>query len=99
MYTQIENLMQHAARQRQVFYSGHSLDEMLAENFSKADVVNCLLTGSITEDQYDEQREQLKYIWSGEARDGRELMLVTRLTRFNGVFVITVFWATLMDYE
>ena len=96
MYLEAEKLMRRAARVKQIFYSPHARDEMRNENFDERDVMNCLLTGSIVEDQYDGDR---KYIWQGEALDGRELSLVTRFTYHNKVFVITVFWAQLFDYE
>ena len=91
--------MQRAARVQRVFYSSHARLEMKQEDFSEADVTRCLLTGSIVEDQFDERYQQTKYIWLGEATDGRELSLVTRLTYHNGVYVVTVFWSELTDYE
>lgn len=74
----------------------HARDEMRNENFDERDVINCFLTGSIIEDPYDGDR---KYIWQGEALDGRDISLVTRFTYGNNVFVITVFWTQLFDYE
>jgi Domain of unknown function (DUF4258) len=55
MYLEVERLMRRAARARQVFYSPHARDEMRNENFDERDVLNCLLTGSIVEDQYDSE--------------------------------------------
>lgn len=90
MYTQIENQMRKAARAGRIVAGAHARDEMRNDHFTVEDLRQCLLSGTIVTHQLD--GDEVKYEWHGEARDGREMGLIAKLTYTGKVFVITVYW-------
>jgi uncharacterized DUF497 family protein len=99
MYQHIEKEMREATRSRRVILDPHAQDALEDDNLRFADVLHCLLTGAIVSDQYDERYGEMKYEWRGEARDGREIALIAKLTYTGKVYVITVYWLRWTDYD
>lgn len=60
MYAQIPSEMQQAARCGQVYLTEHARDEMADDDLTFQDVINCILTGEIIEQQYDLKRKEDK---------------------------------------
>jgi len=46
--------MRKAVRAGQLRFTSHALDELSKDNLSPKDAVNCILTGEVIKDQYDE---------------------------------------------
>ena len=91
--------MRRAVKAGRVRFTVHSLDELAAESYSKADAYNCILTGEIVEDQYDVRYQQVKYNIFGDARNGDEIGLTARFDGATGIVIITVFQLTVSDYD
>ena len=58
MFEQILSEMREAARAKRVYLSEHARDEMADEELTFQDVIHCILTGEIIEQQYDVQRNE-----------------------------------------
>lgn len=69
----------------------HAVDEMIADNLFQFDLEHCILTGDITETQWDEDFQEWKYVIEGVSTDGEALAVVARLGAHNNVVVITTF--------
>ena len=69
----------------------HAVDEMIADNLFQFDLEHCILTGDITETQWDEDFQEWKYVIEGESTDGEALAVVAKLGVHNNVVVITTF--------
>jgi hypothetical protein len=69
----------------------HAVDEMIADNLYEFDLEHCILTGDITETQWDEDFQEWKYVIEGESTDGEALAVVARFGVHNSVVVITTF--------
>lgn len=91
--------MRRAVRANRVQFTSHSLDELEAEGYTKADAYSCILTGDIVEDQFDLRFRQVKYKVYGEAKNGDELGLIARFDDASGVIIITAFQLTVEDYD
>ncbi len=66
MFEQILSEMREAARAGRVYLSEHARDEMADEELTFQDVIHCILTGEIIEQQYDVRRSENKYIVYGD---------------------------------
>lgn len=99
MYAQILREMQEAARGRRVYLSEHARDEMADDDLTFRDVIHCILTGEIVEEQYDLKRKENKYVIYGDCLDETEMAVVAKLTYNQGVGVITVYRLRITDYD
>lgn len=99
MYAQLLTEMRDAARQGRVYLTEHARDEMADDDLTFQDVVHCILTGEIIEQQYDLKRKEYKYVIYGDCLDETEMAVVTKLTYNQGVGVITVYRLRITDYD
>src|SRR5215468_10970770 len=99
MYDKILLEMANAARGGRVRFRSHALDEMSNDDLSPDDVINCILTGEIVEDQFDPCYQQMKFVIWGDSHDGAEMGVVARLDDYDNLIVITVFRMIVIDYE
>ena len=99
MFAQILNEMQEAARYGRVYLTEHARDEMADDDLTFQDVINCILTGEIVEQQYDLKRQENKYVSYGGSLDESEMAVVAKLIYNQGVGVITVFRLRITDYD
>lgn len=74
----------------------HAEEEMANDNLSVFDVENGVLTGEIVERQKDMETGEWKYLISGKTLDGKNIIVVAKLSLSDKVFIVTVF---LEDYE
>ncbi|MBI1760344.1 MAG: DUF4258 domain-containing protein [Acidobacteria bacterium] len=91
--------MQAAARVKRIYLSEHARDELDDDGFVFQDVIQCLLTGEIVEEQYDLKRAENKYVVYGDTVAGAEMAVVVKLTDCRNVFVITGYRLRITDYE
>jgi hypothetical protein len=61
------------------------------------DILNCILTGEITEQQLDDGEE--KYVLQGDARNSDEIAVVAKLGYNQTTVIITVFRLRITDYD
>jgi hypothetical protein len=99
MYEQILRRMQSAVRAGRVQFTRHALDELAMDDLSPQDAGNCILTGEIVKDQYDEFYKEMKYVIYGDALAGDEMAVVARWDNSRSVVVITVYRLRITDYE
>lgn len=99
MFEQILAEMQAAARAKQVYLTEHARDEMADDGVTFGDVICCILTGEIVEQQFDERRCEHKYVVYGDCLDEDEIAIVAKLTYNLNVGVITVYRLRLTDYD
>ncbi len=99
MFSQILAEMQEAARDGRVYLTEHARDEMADDDLSFQDVVRCILTGTIVEQQYDPQRREYKYLVYGESLHEDEMAVIAKLTYNSNVGVITVYRLLITDYD
>lgn len=69
----------------------HAVDEMEDDSLEGSDVERVLLTGSVARILRDEQTRELKYVISGNARDGRLADVVAKFGPTGRVMIITVY--------
>lgn len=72
---------------------------MAEDDLTFQDVINCILTGEIVEQQYDLKRKEYKYVIYGECLDEAEIAVVAKLTYNQGVGVITIYRLRITDYD
>ena len=77
----------------------HALDELSKDNLSPKDAINCILTGEIVKDQYDELYGEVKHLIYGDTLAGDEMAVVARWNESRSVVVITIFRLRITDYE
>ncbi len=99
MFSQILAEMQEAARKGLIYLTEHARDEMADDDLTFQDVVNCILTGEIVEQQYDPKRDEYKYVVYGDSLYEDEIAVVAKLTYNYSVGVITVFRLHISDYD
>jgi len=91
--------MRKAARAGRVRFVPHALDELSKDNLSPKDAINCILTGEIIKDQYDELYGEVKYVIYGDTLADDEVAVVARWDESRNVVVITIFRLRITDYE
>ncbi len=91
--------MREAALAGQVYLVIHANRELKADGLVYDDVISCLLTGEIVEQQFDEDWQQEKYVIYGDARSGDEIAVVAKLGHDRATVVITVYRLRITDYD
>ena len=99
MFEQTLSEMREAAHALRVYLSEHARDEMADEGLTFQDVIHCILTGEIIEQQYDAQRNENKYVVYGDCVNEDEMAVVAKLTYNRNVGVITVYRLRITDYD
>ena len=69
------------------------------DDLAPQDAVNCILTGEIIQDQYDELYGETKYVLYGDTLAGNEMAVVARWDEVQSVVVITAYRLRITDYE
>ena len=76
-------------RERRYVVTLHALDEMDEDALSVFDVERAILIGEIIERQRDQATREWKYLVRGNAVDGRQIMVVSKLGSTDKLVVIT----------
>ncbi|MGH9845201.1 MAG: DUF4258 domain-containing protein [Blastocatellia bacterium] len=98
MYEQVLRQMQGAVRAGRIQFNRHALNELAMDDLSPKDAGNCILTGEIIEDQYDELYGEEKYVIYGDTLAGDEMAVVARWDESQSGVVITVYRLRITDY-
>src|SRR2546425_7944743 len=99
MYDKILRQMRKAAQSKRIRFVPHALDELSKDNLAPKDAINCILTGEIIKDQYDDLYGEVKYVIYGDTLAGDEMAVVARWDESQNVVVITIFRLRIIDYE
>lgn len=99
MYDKILREMRKSARAKRIQFVPHALDELSKDNLSPKDAINCILTGEIIKDQYDELYGEVKYVIYGDTLAGDEMAVVARWDESQNVVIITIFRLQIADYD
>ncbi|MEP7340338.1 MAG: DUF4258 domain-containing protein [Acidobacteriota bacterium] len=99
MFERILSEIQEAASAKRVYLTEHARDEMADDGLMFTDVIHCILTGEIVEQQYDVSRNENKYVIYGDCLNEDEMALVAKLTYNRNVGVITVYRLRFTDYD
>lgn len=91
--------MREAALTGRVYLVIQANRELKADGFVYDDVINCLLTGEIVEQQFDEDWQEEKFVIYGDARNGDEMAVVAKLGHNRSTVVITVYRLRITDYD
>ena len=97
LYAHILERMRQAVAADKVYLSFHANKELKADKLKFDDVLNCILTGEIIEQQLDDGEE--KYLVYGDSCDGNEVAVVAKLSYNESTLVITVFRLRFTDYD
>ena len=97
MFDQILEQMRKAVAADRVYLTFHANKELKADSLDFDDIINCILTGEIMEQQSDEGEE--KYLLYGEARSRDEIAVVAKLGYYQTTVIITVFRLRITDYD
>ena len=89
MYPRILERFRSRIRERRYVVTLHALDEMDEDALSVFDVERAILTGEIIERQRDQAMREWKYVVRGNAVDGRQIMVVSKLGSTDKLVVIT----------
>jgi hypothetical protein len=99
MFDEILKLMREAAVAGRVYLTPHAIRELKDDDLTVDDLVNCLLTGEIIEQQFDDDRQEEKYLIYGDARNNDEMAVSAKLGYNKTTIVITVFRLRITDYD
>lgn len=91
--------MRAAALAGRVYLTFHANRELKEDGLRYEDVINCLLTGEIVEQQFDVDRQEEKYLLYGDAQNGDEMAVVARVGYNDATVIITTFRLRITDYE
>lgn len=98
-YAQILAKMREAALAGRVFLTFHANKELKNDKLSYDDVINCILTGEIIEQQFDAERGEDKYLIFGDSLMADEMAVVARLGYNDDTVIITAYRLRITDYE
>ena len=98
-YVQILAKMCEAALAGRVFLTFHANKELKNDKLSYDDVISCILTGEIIEQQFDVERGETKYLVFGDSLSKDEMAVVARLGYNDDTVIITVYRLRITDYE
>lgn len=99
MFDDVIKQMRDAALAGRVYLVIHANRELKADRLVYDDVINCLLTGEIVEQQFDEDWQEEKYVVYGDACSGDEIAVVAKLGFNLTTVVITVYRLRIGDYD
>ncbi len=90
MHPRILKRLRDRIRERRYVVTSHALDEMDDDTLSIFDVERAILAGEIVERQRETRTKEWKYLVKGNALNGRELIVVTKIGLTDKLVVITV---------
>lgn len=96
MFEKIRNKMREKIRSLEYAVTIHAEEEMINDNISVFDVENGILTGEIVERQKDIETSEWKYLVGGKTVDGKDIIVVAKLSIYDKMVIITVY---LENYE
>lgn len=99
MFDGIIKQMRDAAMAGRVYLVIHANRELKADDLEYDDVISCLLSGEIVEQQFDEDWQEEKYVIYGDARNGDEMAVIAKLGYNRATVVITVYRLRITDYD
>lgn len=99
MFVQTLAEMREAAQAKRVYLTEHARDEMADDGLTFQDVINCILTGEIVQQQFDIRRNENVYVIYGDCQNEDEMAVVAKLTYNRNVGVITVYRLRITDYD
>lgn len=99
MYSHILKLIRQAALNGCVYLTLHANKELKGDNLTYDDALNCLLAGDIVNDQYDPDKNEIKYLIYGDCLNGDEMAVVAKLGYNQDAVIITVYRLRVTDYE
>ncbi len=99
MYDEILKQMREAAAAGRVYLTIHANKELKRDRLDYGDVVHCLLTGEIIEQQFDDDWGEDKYLVYGDTQGGNEMAVVAKLGYHNTAVIITAYRLRITDYD
>lgn len=91
MFERILNSMREKVRALQYVMTVHAEEEMDSDGLSIFDVEQAILTGHVVERQQDAETGEWKYLLGGSSVEGRDLVVVTKLSPTGTLIIITVY--------
>lgn len=91
MFEKLLDAMQEAVADGKTVHTPHVRKAMHDDDMHVVDLEQCVLTGAITEQQWDSNYDEFKYVIEGESTDGIEMAVVVRLDQKGQVVFITTF--------
>lgn len=91
MFEDILKLMRECVRNDQTELTRHAYDEMNDDDLFAFDLEQCVLTGSITERQWNDDFQDWKYMIHGLSADGEQIATVAKLAEQQKIVFITTF--------
>ena len=92
LYPRILERFRSRIRERRYVVTLHALDEMDEDALSVFDVERAILTGEISERQRDQATREWKYVVRGNAVDGRQIVVVSKLSGATDKVVVITAW-------
>ena len=89
MYPRILERLRNRIREHRYVVTLHALDEMDEDALSVFDVERAILTGEVIERQRDRAAREWKYLVRGNAVDGRQIVVVSKLGYIDRLVIIT----------
>lgn len=89
MYPRVLERFRSRIRERRYVVTLHALDEIDEDALSVFDVERAILTGEIIQRQRDQTTREWKYLVRGNAIDGRQIVVVSKLGLTDKLVVIT----------
>lgn len=92
LYPRILERFRSRIRERRYVVTLHALDEMDEDALSVFDVERAILTGEISERQREQATREWKYVVRGNAVDGRQIVVVSKLSAATDNVVVITAW-------
>jgi len=89
LYPRVLERFRSRIRERRYVVTLHALDEIDEDALSVFDVERAILTGEIIQRQRDQTTREWKYLVRGNAIDGRQIVVVSKLGLTDKLVVIT----------
>lgn len=78
-------------REGKIVVTQHAFEEMNDDDLLQIDIEHCILNGEIVERQWDNERNEWKYIISGKSADGEFMDVVLKIGYQDKSVIITTY--------
>lgn len=85
------DLIKHILENGRIVYSGHLRDRMNERSFTMQDITCAMETGTVIEQEFDEENRNWKYKIEGKTIENDTAVVVSAVIERNKILIITVF--------
>ena len=91
MFAKMLEKFRDCVRDGKLVVTQHAFEEMNDDDLLQVDVEHCILIGEIIERQWDNERNEWKYIIAGESIEGEAMEVVLKIGHKGSSVIITTY--------